>query len=387
MDVIVPSVWFEFERMIVDVALVIALGALGLVVLEMLLLAAFAAYLGGSQRRSHHRGGMAVLVAGLGLSTGVASAQEAYRPVTPLGLDEFYRVPDSNPLMRERVALGARLFLDPLLSADGTIACASCHRPDRAFSDTIPFSKGVYGRSATRNTPSILNRAYGRAFFLDGRATSLEETVLQPIQNPREMGLNLQALVARLQRDESYAAEFGSAFDEGITEYNIARALASYVRSLRSGHAPFDRFSKGDRAALSPEAQAGLRLFVGKANCAACHTDPTFTDEQVHNTGVFVGSGDVGRYAVSAQATDSGAFKTPTLRNVALTAPYMHDGSLATLNEVVELYNGGGIANRHLDPEIGLLHLTGAERARLVAFLKALTGDWPFGRVADWRQR
>ncbi len=182
-----------------------------------------------------------------------------------------------------------------MLSADRSVACASCHLPEKAFADSVPFSAGARGGVAARNTPSLLNRAYGGAFFLDGRSSSLEETVLQPIQNSAEMAMELDEVVSRLTTDASYSREFLTVFDDGVTEDNLAFALASYVRTLRSGDAPIDRFRQGDRTSLSADARAGLRLFTGAGNCIACHVGPTFTDEEFHNTGVFVGSGDVGR--------------------------------------------------------------------------------------------
>lgn len=273
--------------------------------------------------------------------------------------------------------MGRRLFFDSMLSRDRTVACASCHRPAFAFSDSVPFSRGVGGQRAERHTPSILNRAYGSAFFWDARAPTLEQTVLQPIQNPREMDLSMPELVARLEGDASYRAAFAAGFAEGASAANVGRALASYVRTLRSGNAPVDRYLFGDTSALQPEARAGMRLFIGRANCVACHAGSTFTDEQFHNTGVSWGSDDTGRHAVTRREADRGAFKTPSLRNVALTAPYMHDGSLATLEQVVEFYDGGGNPNPHLDTEIRPLHLAPAEKRQLLAFLHALTGDVP----------
>ncbi len=344
--------------------------------------------LAGSQNYRSNGPGLAALMIGLALSgwamtlhaAPAQAAQQRYRPATPLGLDEFYRIPDSNPLTIEKVTLGRRMFFDRALSADRSVTCASCHSPQLAFSDTVALSTGAHSRTAARNTPSILNRAYGRAFFFDGRAASLEETVLQPIQNPLEMDLRLQELVTRLREDASYQEGFATAFDDGITEQNIARALASYVRTLRTGNAPIDRFMNGERDALSAGAEAGLRLFVGKANCFVCHNAPNFADERFHNTGVAWRGGifaDSGRAAVSMRPDDLGAFKTPSLRNVALTGPYMHDGSLETLEEVVDFYVGGGTVNPQLDSEIKPLDLTDEEKQRLVEFLEALTGSWP----------
>jgi len=201
-------------------------------------------------------------------------------------------------LTAEKIALGRRLFFDVSLSVDRAVACASCHRPERAFSDMGAHSVGARGRTTIRNAPTILNRAYGLSFFWDARAGALEETVIQPIQNADEMGLPIAEVVARLRETNVYAAEFEHAFGSSVDSASLGRALASYVRSLRSGGAPADRFASGDRKALSAQARTGFRLFTGRANCWTCHAGPTLTDEKVHNTGVSWGATDVGRGAV-----------------------------------------------------------------------------------------
>lgn len=308
------------------------------------------------------------------------SGSPPFRVTAPLGLDEFFPVPEENQLTPAKVELGRRLFFDPLLSADRRVACASCHRPEHVFADNAPRAVGVYGRVGKRNAPSLLNVAYGRVFFWDGRVDSLEQQVLRPIQDSLEMDLALDQLVARLHSDSNYRAAFRRVFGRDVTEGHAARALASYLRTLRSGDAPIDRFRAGDTTALSPDAQLGLRLFVGRANCAACHSGPIFSDEDFHNTGVSWGSGDLGRFAVSGDETDRGAFNTPSLRNVACTAPYMHDGSMRTLDEVIDFYDrGAGVGgqagvppNRYLDPELRPLRLASREKAALHAFLKSL---------------
>ena len=302
--------------------------------------------------------------------------------LSPLaGLDLLVPVPDDNPLTVQTVALGERLFFDPRLSADGTIRCATCHQPERAFSDSTSVSRGVYGRRGTRNAPALVNRAYpDRAFFWDGRAPTLEQQVLHPIQDSVEMGQPLDALARRLRGDASYRAAFDRAFGGAIDSNTVSRALASYVRTLRSGNAPVDRWRDGDTAALSPSARRGQLLFIGPANCVSCHVGSNFTDEQFHNTGVsartalYAAAEDSGRARVTRRALDAGAFKTPTLRDVALTGPYMHDGSLPTLEDVVAFYDGGGRANPNLDSEIRPLHLTPEQRRDIVTFLVALTG-------------
>lgn len=293
----------------------------------------------------------------------------------PLGLDLYVPVPEDNPLTGERIELGRRLFNDRRLSRDQSLACASCHDPKRAFSTARPISVGVFGRQGRRNVPALINRGYGRAFFWDGRITTLEEQVLQPIQDPDEMDMTLPEVSARV----------------GLPAEDIARALASFVRSILSGNAPFDRFVNGDRRALSSEQQAGLDVFRGKGDCIACHVGPNFSDERLHNTGIaWQPSGgpgprgrylDDGRFTVTGQEADRGLFKTPTLREVARTSPYMHDGSKATLDEVVNFYNDGGRANPNLDPEIQPLMLTIEEKRALVAFLKSLSGEISEGLV------
>src|SRR5579863_1304724 len=239
----------------------------------------------------------------------------ALRP--PLGLDIYMPVPDTNPLTPARVALGRRLFLDKRLSLDGTVACATCHDPKHAFSDGRTVARGIHGAEGTRNSPAILNRGYGRAFFWDGRAPSLERQTLEPILNPRQLGLTEPELERRT----------------GLTVAQVTAALASFVRTIRSGDSSFDRYAAGQTNALINMEKAGLSVFRDKGNCIACHIGPNFTDESFHNRGVAWREGrlaDVG--------AGRGDFKTPTLREVARTAPYMHDGSLNTLEDVVDFY-------------------------------------------------
>ena len=271
----------------------------------------------------------------------------------PLGLDLYLPVPEDNPLTAEKVEQGRRLFFDRRLSRDNSLSCSTCHDPERAFSDDRAVPVGVFGRTGRRNSPALINRGYGRSFFWDGRAASLEEQVLKPIEDPNEMDLPLAEATARV----------------GLAPEEISRALASFVRSILSGESPFDRYINGDRAALTPEQQAGLQVFRGKANCTACHVGPNFTDERLHNTGVAWRHGrliDIG--------AGQGNFKTPTLREIARTAPYMHDGSLATLEEVIEYYDRGGNQNPGLDSDIRPLRLTVAEKQSLIALLRSLSG-------------
>ena len=295
----------------------------------------------------------------------------------PLGLDRGLLAPPDNPVTREKAALGRRLFFDTRLSADHSRACADCHRPELAFSDGKRVPVGIQGRRGTRNAPAILNRTYGRSFFWDGRAATLEDQVLQPIQHPKEMGADLPTVVERLRADATYRRHFGDVFGRPPDVRALSSALATYVRTIFSGASPYDRYESGETTALNPLAQHGLRLFRGKARCTACHSGSNFTDEDFHNTGVSWGRGpyDPGRIVVTGVPEDMGRFKTPTLREIDRTAPYMHDGSIATLDEVLDLYNRGGNANPYLDRNTRPLSLTATEMRALVAFLKSLSGE------------
>jgi len=283
------------------------------------------------------------------------------------------------------VALGKRLFFDSVLSRDRSLACASCHDPSRAFTDGRAVAVGVFGRQGTRSAPALINRGYGASFFWDGRTPTLEQQVLQPIQDPKEMDMTLDEALARLKDHPDYPEQFRSAFGAEVSVEGLARALASYLRTILSGDAPVDRYLNGDRAALSEQARQGLNIFRGKGNCSACHVGPTFTDERFHNTGVAWRDGqwlDPGRYAVSGGEADRGAFKTPTLREIAQTAPYMHDGSLASLADVVEFYDRGGNSNPHIDSEVRPLRLSDDEKKALAAFLlEALNGNLREGQL------
>jgi cytochrome c peroxidase len=281
----------------------------------------------------------------------------------PLGLDLYLPTPEDNPLTIEKVELGRQLFTDRRLSRDGAIACTSCHDPARAFSDGRVTAVGVYGRTGRRNAPALINRGYGRGFFWDARIATLEEQVLRPIEDPNEMDLPVDEAAARV----------------GLDRTTLSQSLASYVRSILSGDSTYDRFVNGDRTALTAEQQAGLQIFRGKGNCTACHVGPNFSDERLHDTGVAwsVPAGrftDEGRATVTRRPEDRGLFKTPTLREIARTAPYMHDGSLATLDAVLDFYSDGGRPNINLDPEIRPLHLTAEEKRAVIAFLTTLSG-------------
>ena len=295
----------------------------------------------------------------------------------PLGLDLYRPIPEDNPITPEKVKLGKKLFGDKLLSRDRSLACKGCHLPKKAFTDGRAKAVGVYGRKGPRSVPTLVNRAYGRAFFWDGRTSTLEEQVVKPIESESEMDMTLGEAVDRLKRKSRYRKMFQQAFQREPNGEDLARALASYVRTIYSGDSPFDRYIYGKRGALTDQQRRGLRIFRGKANCTACHIGPTFSDEEFHNTGVAWRDGklqDEGRFAITGEAELKGAFKTPTLREVARTAPYMHDGSLATLQDVINFYSDGGRKNPHLDEEIKPRNLTSQEKQDLLAFLQSLTG-------------
>jgi cytochrome c peroxidase len=336
-----------------------------------------------------------VMVAGGCGQIGVDSDSSAAQPIgtvvkiqTPLGLPPV-PTPAGNPETAETIALGRRLFYERKLSADASLSCASCHDPLRGFADSRKYSVGVGGKTGTRNAPSIVNSAYIPSQFWDGRASSLEEQAGGPMSNAVEMNQSHEVTVSKLQADPTYRADFERAFGKGpVTITKIRKALASFERTLVSGNSPFDRYQYGgDKSALSPAAIRGLAIFQDekKGNCASCHTIgekyALFTDGKFHNIGVGVGDEgnltDLGRYGETKLESEKGAFKTPTLRNIAKSAPYMHDGSLKTLSDVVEYYAGGGNSNPYLDKRIKDMHISGRERADLVAFLEALTGDEP----------
>jgi cytochrome c peroxidase len=265
------------------------------------------------------------------------------------------------------VAAGKKLFFDARLSADGVVSCATCHDPKRAFADTHRLSPGVFQRTGTRHTPALIARSSSTLQFWDGRAATLEQQVLEPIKNPKEMAMTVEAVLDRLQRDREY---------QGWDAGRLAAALAAYIRTIQSVDSPVDRFLR-QGVPLSALELEGLRLFRDKARCYLCHSGDHYTDESFHNTGVAWQRGqlaDAGRAFVTGKAYHRGAFKTPTLREVARTAPYMHDGSIATLAEVVEFYDEGGRKNPWLDENIQPLHLSDAEKRALVAFLAALSG-------------
>ena len=331
---------------------------------------------------------------------------DAYVLTLPPGVLEPI-IPEDNPLTKGKIDLGKILFFDKRLSADDTISCATCHDQEKGFADGRVIAVGIKERKGTRNSPTVLNAAFFDTQFWDGRVITLEEQAKQPIINPNEMGMpSHDALVEKISNISEYKTAFQAIFGtEKITIDHIARAIASFERTLISFNAPFDRFIAGEKDAISASAQRGWKLFQGKARCITCHefnrSYPFFSNNKFHNVGVAMkgkdfeflarkaassgadpsalvqeeASAELGRYLVTKEPKDIGAFKTSGLRNIALTAPFMHDGSESTLESVVEFYNKGGVPNPNLDGGIRPLNLSEDEKKDLVVFMKSLTSD------------
>jgi cytochrome c peroxidase len=293
-------------------------------------------------------------------------------------LEDFRRPPSvpgsrSNPSTPEKVSLGQLLFFDPRLSGSGVISCASCHNPALGWSDALPLGLGHMGGRLRRRTPTILNVAYGEPYFWDGRAATLEEQAKGPLTSAAEMNMPAELAVSRIESIPGYVTAFSYAFpSKSISVDTIAAAIASYERTIISASAPFDKWVAGDESAIPAAAKRGFALFNGKANCAVCHSGWRMTDDGFHDIGI--GDSDRGRAEVAPGIVQlEHAFKTPTLRNISLRAPYMHDGSLPTLESVIDHYDGGFVTRTSLDTQMRKLELTPQEKADLLAFLNTLT--------------
>lgn len=347
--------------------------------------------------------------------------QSASKYSDMLGLPEL-PVPKNNPITKEKVALGDRLYHDSTFSATGKVSCATCHAQSKGFTDQLPVSQGINGLKGTRNAPTVINAAYNTSQFWDGRSPDLEDQALHPFVNPVEMGLkDHKPIIEKIKNDDAYVAAFKDVFDipaEEITIEHVTMAIAAFQRTIIGGNSRFDRWYFKDEKSLSEKEQKGFEVFTGNGRCVSCHlveqTTALFTDSKFHNVGVGINnisesdvqklaaeylkadynqtevdmkalqdakSSELGRFAVTRNMTEMGAFKTPTLRNIELTAPYMHDGNLNTLEEVVEHYNRGGAStdeekiNPYLSGGIRPLDLTDTEKEDLVAFLKTLTSE------------
>ena len=347
-----------------------------------------------------------------------ARNHKALKPLLPKGLsagaNQVVGI-EENPLTRAKIELGRQLYFDTRLSIDNTISCASCHDPEFGFAKDTQFGVGVEGQTGGRNSPVAYNRILSGPQFWDGRAASLEDQAVGPIANPIEMGNTHENCVDTLKSIEGYRLQFEAIFEDGVTIDNVGKAIATFERAVVTGPTPWDFFVElrsfeesyaddledleslqeddpeiyeeymalkeaSEAHPLGEDARRGGDLFFSdKAGCTACHVGANFTDEKFHNLGVGMAGAepDVGRFSETEDEKDLGAFKTPTVRNVALTAPYMHDGSQLTLEEVVDWYDKGGHPNPQLSDKIKKLNLSAQEKADLVAFMRALTGDFP----------
>lgn len=286
--------------------------------------------------------------------------------------------PSTNLNYKAKIELGKQLYFDGRLSKNNAVSCAFCHNPGTGFADARQFSIGVVGTAGGRQAPTVFNTGFIPLQFWDGRAGSLEEQAIGPIQNPIEMAETHENVVSKLKKIKGYQQQFRAVFGTEVNLQGIAEAIAAYERTIVSANSVFDKYVMGDPKAMDDAAVRGMALFKGKARCILCHNSSNFTDNRFHNLGVpQVGSlkEDLGRFDVSRAERDKGAFKTPTLRSIVETAPYMHDGVFKTLEEVIEFMNNGGGANPNLSPLVKPLNLTPEEKADLVAFLNALTGE------------
>jgi len=295
------------------------------------------------------------------------------------GYEQYYphsfpliEYPEDNKPTASRVELGRRLFFDPILSKDSSIACASCHIPEFAFADTVAISSGVNGPSGKRNSYSILNVAYQKALFMEGGVPNLELQALAPLGESSEQQILISDAAKRLKKNKEYQKLAHRAYNRDIDPYVITRAIAAYERTLLSANSRYDAYHAGNENALTTLEKKGMELFYGKANCSSCHSGFLFTNQEFENIGLYANYNDVGRMRLTNDSSDFGKFKVPSLRNVSKTAPYMHDGSVATLSETIEHFNSGGKPQKNLSLKIKPLDLNVDEKESLLAFLIAL---------------
>jgi cytochrome c peroxidase len=286
--------------------------------------------------------------------------------------------PEDNPYSPARAELGKVLFFDGRLSANDVVSCAFCHEPAHAFAASTPLSKGVDGKPGVRHAQTVINRAWGKSQFWDGRAATLEGQMVFPITNPDEMGMTTDGVVQKVRSIKGYGPLFAAAFgDSSITFDRIAKAIATFERTIVSGNSPYDRYLAGDKSALTKQQKDGLDFFNKKGECAECHKGPNLSDEKFANLGVGMDhvNPDPGRSAITKKRGDFGKFKAPTLRDLAVRAPYMHDGSVKTLSEVLDIYAKGGLPNPHLDTRLAPFYLDEETKRDLLAFLDSLSGE------------
>ena len=309
-----------------------------------------------------------------------ATDGEAFQVEVPLGLPPL-PIPDDNPMTEAKVELGKLLYFDPRLSADGTISCATCHDPQMAWTEHRATSEGIEGLIGDRNSPTVINSAYATVQFWDGRAASLEEQALGPIENPIEMGHTVDAMISTLSELDVYTAMFQEVFGTGVTAEGVAKAIAAFERTILSGNSPYDQFQAGDEDAMTEAQQRGWKVFED-AGCITCHTPPLFSNYRFYNAGIGMDAEepDPGRKGVTDQEQDMGAFRVPALREVAKTHPYFHNGSVEDLRDAVAIMAGGGIENPYLSAmmkAVASAELTDQDIDDLTAFMHALSGDFP----------
>ena len=291
----------------------------------------------------------------------------------PKGFPEF-SIPVDNPITEDKIKLGKMLFFDKMLSRDSSISCASCHNPEYAFTDQLKKSIGIKGRVSTRNSPTLMNVAYNSSFLRDGVNPSLEAQVIVPIHEKNEFDFHILLAAERMKKNNEYVQLSIKAFGEEPNPKIISNAIATYERTLLSGYSRFDKFYYyGDSTALSTSEVRGMKLFFNDLNCTSCHSGFNFSNGGIVNIGLYEKYNDIGKMRVSLNEIDNGKFKVPTLRNISVTYPYMHDGSLGSLNEVIDHYISGGKMNPNKDKRIEPIKITQNEKIDLIAFLESLT--------------
>jgi cytochrome c peroxidase len=295
--------------------------------------------------------------------------------------------PENNQPSPERIALGKSLFFDPRLSGEGNMSCASCHNPGMGWSDGLPTARGVKSSVLRRATPTILNTGHNSIQMWDGSKKTLEDQVMGPMRSDEEMNMDISKLFGWLNANEGYKAMFAKAYPgEPINESTLSKAVATFQRTVVSNNSPFDKWVKGEAKALTTQQVDGFKIFMGKANCVACHSEANFTDNGFHNLGLASfgnANPDMGRHTLRPLNAMKGAFKTPTVREVARTAPYFHDGSAKTLMDVVEHYDRGGDVTSNLSPNIKPLNLTKEEKLALVAFMQSLSSPYKAEQIPE----
>lgn len=325
------------------------------------------------------RGLIGLFILFAGFSCSVKNKKHPTEGAYVVNLPDYFPelpVPEKNPMSAAKVQLGAKLFYDPILSSNKTISCSACHLPEFAFTDQRDKSIGVSGKASVRNSPALINLAFQPYFMFDGGIPTLELQPVAPIMHPDEMGFDLFEAAARLSNNADYLALSQEAFGEALSAKNVAYALAAFQRDLLSYQSPWDQYLQGNESALSEEQKRGKALFFSDSlNCSACHAGFNFTDFGFYNIGLYTNYTDKGRQKVTEDPMDNGKFKTPTLRNIELTKPYMHDGSLATLDEVIDFKMSGGEAHPLKSEKVKTFYLNDADKKALKDFLFSLTDD------------